>query len=64
MATFKDQDNVQIKESCSKNEYELVIVPHNLINKFQPLDNTINQKAKSLSPIGSTHGTEIVSVIS
>ena len=28
------------------NNCELVIVPHNLTNKFQPLDLTINQKAK------------------
>ena len=46
MDTFKGQDNADIKKLCLKNDYELVIVPHNLINKFQPLDISINQKAK------------------
>ena len=35
-----------MKSLCNKNNCELVIVPHNLTNKFQPLDLTINQKAK------------------
>ena len=34
MDTFKCQDNAKVKELCSKNECELVIVPHNLTNKF------------------------------
>ena len=46
MDTFKGQDNEEIKSSCLQNNCELVIVPHNLTNKFQPLDLTINQKAK------------------
>ena len=46
MDTLKGQDNAQIKKLCSKTDHELAIVPHNLINKFQPLDITINQKAK------------------
>ena len=46
MDTFKGQDNDAIKSLCEKNYCELVIVPHNLTNKFQPLDLTINQKAK------------------
>ena len=46
MDTFKGQDNADIKELCLKNDCELVIVPHNLTNKFQPLDISINQKAK------------------
>ena len=46
MDTFKPQDNVEIKKMCSKNEYEFVIVPHGLTNKFQLLDITINQKTK------------------
>ena len=44
--TFKGQDNEEIKNLCNRNNCELVIVPHNLTNKFQPLDLTINQKAK------------------
>ena len=46
MDTFKGQDNEAMKSFCNKNNCELVIVPHNLTNKFQPLDLTINQKAK------------------
>ena len=46
MNTFKGQDNADIKKLCLKNGPELVIVLHNLTNKFQPLDIFINQKAK------------------
>ena len=46
MDTFKGHDNAEIEELCSKNECELVIVPDNFTNKFQPLDITINQKTK------------------
>ena len=46
MDTFKGQDNSEMKELCSKNEYELVIVFVNLTNKFQPIDITNNRKAK------------------
>jgi len=46
MDTFKGQDNEEIKRLCNESRCELVIVPHNLTNKFQPLDLTINQKAK------------------
>ena len=46
MDAFKGQDNAEIKELCSKNECEVVIVPHNLTIKLQPLNITINQKAK------------------
>ena len=46
MDTFKGQDNKEMKRLCAKNNCELVIVPHNLTNKFQPLDISINQSAK------------------
>ena len=46
MDTFKGQDSADIKRLCLKNDCELVIVPHNLTNKFQALDISINQKAK------------------
>ena len=46
MDTCKGQDNVDIKKLCLKNDCELVIVLRNLTNKFQPLDISINQKAK------------------
>ena len=35
-----------MKRLCAKNNCELVIVPHNLTNKFQPLDVSISQSAK------------------
>ena len=47
MDTFKGKDNDILKEFCSKNRCEIVIVPHNLTNKFQPLDLTINKAAKA-----------------
>ena len=46
MDTFKGQDNADIKKLCLKNDCELVIVPHNLTNKFQPPEISINQKVK------------------
>ena len=46
MDTFKGQDNEEMKRLCVKNNSVLVIVPHNLTNKFQPLVISINQSAK------------------
>ena len=46
MDTFKGQDNDGMKRLYLKNNCELVIVPHNVTNKFQPLDISINQSAK------------------
>ena len=50
MDTFKSQDNADIKKLCLKNDCELVILPHNLTNKFQPLDISVNQKARKFPP--------------
>ena len=47
MDTFKGQDNGILRGFCSKNICEVVIVPHNLTNKFQPLDLTVNKAAKA-----------------
>ena len=46
MDTFKGQGNEEMKRLYAKNNCELIIVPHNLTNKFQPLDTGINQSAK------------------
>ena len=46
MDTLKGQDSAETKGLCLKNDCELVIVLHNLTNKFQPLDISINHKAK------------------
>ena len=47
MDTFRGQDNDDLKKLCAENYWQVVIVPHNLTNKFQPLDLTVNQSAKS-----------------
>ena len=47
MDTFKGQDNDVILDLCEKHMCQVVIVPHNLTNKFQPLDITVNKPAKS-----------------
>ena len=46
MDTFKGQDNDRLRELCSENYCEVVIVPHNLTKKFEPLDIRVNKAAK------------------
>ena len=50
MNTFKGQDNKRLRELCSENYSEVVIVPHNLTNKFQPLDISVYKAAKTFYP--------------
>ena len=45
MGTFKGQDNDTLKKLCAENNCD-VIVPHNLTNKFQPLDLSVDKAAK------------------
>ena len=47
MDTFKGQDNNLLKELCEKNFCEVLVVPHSLTNKFQPLDISFNKTATS-----------------
>ena len=47
MDIFKGQDNDTLKMLCSGNNCEIVIVPHNLTNKFQPLDISVKKAAKA-----------------
>ena len=47
MDAFKGQDNDTLKKLCAKNNCDVVIVPYNLTNKFQPLDLSVNKTAKS-----------------
>ena len=47
MDNFKGQDNDTLKKLCDKNNCDVVTVPHNLTNKFQPLDLSLNKAAKS-----------------
>ena len=47
MDTFKGQDNDEVAKLCCKNNCALIIVLHNLTNKFQLLDITVNNSPKS-----------------
>ena len=47
MDIVKGQDNDEEPKLCCKNNCALIIVPHNLANRFQPLDITLNKPAKS-----------------
>ena len=47
MDKFKGQDNNIVLNLCKKHFCQVVIVPHYLTNKFQPLDVTVNKPAKS-----------------
>ena len=47
MDTFKGKDSDELAKLCRENNCDLIIVPHNLTNKFQPLDITVNKPAKS-----------------
>ena len=47
MDTFKGQDNDELRKLCMSNNCEVAIVPHNLTNKFQPLDLRVNKAAKA-----------------
>ena len=47
MDTFKGQDNDRLRKLCSENFCEVVIVPHNLTNKFQPLEVSVNKASKA-----------------
>ena len=46
MDTFKGQDNEEVAKLCREHNCVLIIVPHNLTNKFQPLDITFNKPTK------------------
>ena len=47
MDTFKGQANEAVAKLCCENSCVLILVPHNLTNKFQPLDVTFNKPVKS-----------------
>ena len=49
MDTFKGQDNDVILDLCEKHMYQGAIIPHNLTNKLQPLDITVNKPIKSFT---------------
>ena len=43
---IKGQDNDVIPDLCQKHFYQVIIVPHNLTNRFQPFDIIVNKSAK------------------
>ena len=45
MDTFKGQENDRLRKLCAESHCEVAIVPHNLTNKFQPLDISVNKAA-------------------
>ena len=45
--TFKRKDSDEMRRFCAKNSCEIVIIFHNLTNKFQPLDISVKKGAKS-----------------
>ena len=47
MDTFKGQDNDTLKKLCVENNCNVMIVPHNLTNKFQPFNLSVNNAVKS-----------------
>ena len=47
MDTFKGQGNDTLMKSCAESNCDVVKVPHNLTNNFQPLDLSVNKAAKS-----------------
>ena len=47
MDTFKGQVNDKMRKFCAKNYCEIVIIPHNLTNKFQRLDISVKKAGKS-----------------
>ena len=47
MYTVERQDNDVILDLCQNHFCQVVIVPHNLMNRFQPLDITVNKPVKS-----------------
>ena len=47
MDTFKGQDNDAILDLCEKHTCQVIIVPHILTNKFQPLDITVHKLDES-----------------
>ena len=47
MYTVERQDNDVILDLCQNHFCQVVIVPHNLMNRFQLLDITVNKPVKS-----------------
>ena len=46
MDTFKEQGNNTLEKLCAENNCDVVIVPHNLTNRFHPLNLSVKKAAK------------------
>ena len=46
MDTFKGQNNDTLRELCGENNCYVVILPHNLTNKFQPVNLLVKKVAE------------------
>ena len=47
MDTFKVEDNDTLKKLYAENNCDVVVAPHSLTDKFQPLDLSVNKAVKS-----------------
>ena len=61
MNTFMGQDNMNIESLCLQNNCELVIVLHNLTNKFQTLIQASTRKLRGFFQVELTDGAQKVS---
>ena len=43
---IKGQDNDVVPDLCRKHFCQVIIVPHNLTNRFEPFDIIVNKSAK------------------
>ena len=59
MDTFKGQGNDDLRELCANNNCEIVIIPHNLTNKFHPLDLSISTAKEFISEKNTTLGWQM-----
>ena len=59
MDTFKGQGNDNLRELCGNNNCEIVIIPHNLTNKFYPLDLSISTTKEFIFEKNTTLGWQM-----
>ena len=59
MDTFKGQGNDDLRELCANNNCEIVIILHNLTNKFHPLDLSIRTAKEFISEKNTTLGWQM-----
>ena len=62
MDMFKGQGSDDLREFWAKNDCEIVIIPHNLFSRFEPLDLSVNKAAKAY--VSEMYNTWMVNEIS